>query len=343
MAACVERLTIVNTAVADQEDALEGLTWLLLNRWVIRQQAPAERAVRLGAVPDWLAVGVAQNLYPELRSRNNRLVGSRWMKGATMDMFELLTSEFLPPGRWIEKAEAGVAMAWMMDHLGGPERMSLLFDKWALSEDVDLEWISKEWLGFSSRREMAKSWDLWLACQQQAITATAEGVERLTQLREMLFVNLEDYSLVGPGLPDRVTFSDMIKLRSKPWVPLLAERLSLRIQALSLGQPADFQQVTSAYGEFLEMLKKSSGHKGGLFGGRFVVPRLAKELNGADDKLRELESDWTEQRRFMDQVAADLDGVTQAGENPTWRSTGDLDDKRIKNYLDEVEKQQSPR
>lgn len=92
-----QRLILGRGDELDREDALEGLVWLLLNRWPIQRQSGADRARELATVPDWLSVGVAQNLYAELRARNAATIQTRWREDRLTAWPELVEGEFLPP------------------------------------------------------------------------------------------------------------------------------------------------------------------------------------------------------------------------------------------------------
>lgn len=337
-----QRLSVINVASADQEDMLEGLVWLLVNRYVIQEQTSAERAARLGATPDWLAVGVAQGLYPELRQRNTRLVVARWLDGATVDLPGLLDHEFLPPGRWIEKAQAGLTVDWMSELAASRQGYAALWRHLAAAPRPDLAWLARDWLGFPSLRELNKSWDLWLARQQLVVTASAEGLARLARLRKLLEVRPEDYAVAGVGVPPGLTPARMIEQRAEPWMPVLAGRVNLSVQSVGLGQGADLQEVTRAYGQFFDALERA-GRKGrGLLGARTDASRLQKLLNEADERLVRLERAWSERSRYLDDVASGrANGPGQVvAEDAEWGSVEGADAERIRSYLDEVERRQ---
>jgi hypothetical protein len=340
-----QRLSVVNVSDVDQEDMLEGLVWLLLNRFVIHEQTPQQRDDHLGAVPDWLAVGVAQCLYPELRQRNTRLVTDRWVEGATADLPELLSVEFLPPGRWIEKAQAGLAVEWMTRGMDASNGMTPLWQELARTSRVDMKWLAEEWMGLLSKREMYKAWDLWLASQQRVVTASEEELSRFKRLRAMMVVRPEDYAVAGPGVPASMTMAHMIKMRAQPWMPSLAERLNMNIQSVSLGQGGDLQVVTAAYGRFLDALKRAGGKGRGLLGSRTDASSLAKMLSEADRLLVQVETSWSDRTRYLDDVASGLATAPgeSAGASAPWESLGDESLDRIRSYLDQMEGRQPAR
>jgi len=74
-------LTIVNRTLVDREDLLEGLCHLLLNRWIHVRQTRKSLDERPGQFPHWFTYGIAQSLYPELMSRNLRLIEQEEQKG----------------------------------------------------------------------------------------------------------------------------------------------------------------------------------------------------------------------------------------------------------------------
>ena len=108
----MQKLILVNSERIDQEDVLEGLCWLLLNRYVIGLQTFEQKISRLGSVPDWLSTGAAQNLYLALRTRNRQVVIRRWLRNEDLPFNQILDLDVLPAGRWGEKAFCGLAVDW---------------------------------------------------------------------------------------------------------------------------------------------------------------------------------------------------------------------------------------
>ena len=285
-----QKLIVFNPAAADQEDVLEGLCWLLLNRYVIARQDAVQRNARLGAVPDWLSAGLSQQLFPELRARNSRVVLRYWTQGDSLPLAELLNFEVLPEGRWSEKAFCGLAFEWLASQPRPGELFGGMFARLANGEPVTPEWLAQALIGKSSARDMEKAWDLWLAEQTQVKRAGAElYTEQIDALRRLLDVRPEELGVkTGEKVPPVLKLSDLIRLRKQPWIPDLAVRLSLKVKGLGIAEPAEFRELTERYGAFLDTLS-GCGPGGFLFG--WFKPSeatLRTKLQAADKEFNRL-------------------------------------------------------
>ncbi len=209
-------------------------------------------------------MGLAQNLYLALRDRNSQVVLSRWREGRSMPLDEILTFEYLPEGRWSEKAFCGVVVDW----LGSLPRASSVFDRLfaslAANEKLTPERLGEIVLGKSAPDELEKTWDLFLAQQTQIkrFWGSMPG-EQLAALDGVRTVRPEDFGYVAEdGLPVELSLPELIERREEPWLRKLAVSLSLKAKGLGLGESEDFRAVANRYGAFFDgLLRRASPRK----------------------------------------------------------------------------------
>lgn len=251
-----QKLYLVNPETGDQEDVLEALVWLLLNRFAIARQDPADRRRRPAEMPEWLAVGVAQNLYASFRARNIGLVLSRWRDGDGLALSQILALEYLPPGRWSEKAQCGVAVDWLSSVAREHDLWEVLFDRVAKGGKIEPEWMADRLLGSGSARLLEKHRELWLARQLgiKRIGGTL-GSDPLPALDALLTLHPREAGWSGSEpMPETLSLEQLIERRQEPWAPVLARWLTMKLQVLGLGEDVEFQRVLKAYSDFLEQL-----------------------------------------------------------------------------------------
>ena len=300
-----QKLVIINSARTDQEDLLEGLCWLLLNRYVVNRQDGQQREEHLGTVPDWLSVGIAQNLYPGLRSRNIRAVLDRWQAGEAMPVRDVFQQEYLPDGRWIEKAVCALAVDWLTVREQSAPLFEAAFDRLAENKTLTAEWF------IQSRRvpapqyvELEKSWDLWIARQQLLGQDWGSlSFKNLAELRTALVIRPADYGIFSNDVPAVVSPERLIRLRDQPWVPRLAARVSLKIKSIGIGQSGDGQAVFRQFGLFFDRLAQQTASRKGLR--RLISPpglssrELESLLADAEKALADLERNIALQEKYL--------------------------------------------
>ncbi len=284
-----QKLIIVNPVRADQEDVLEGLCWLLLNRYVINKQTFEQRARRLGTVPDWLSVGVAQNAYLALRSRNSQVVVQRWRAGDAMVFADILNLEYLPPGRWGEKAFSGVAVDWLASQPKPGAVFDALFSTLAEGQRIAPEQIAGLVTGSQSLRDLEKGWDLWIA-QQTLVRRNWGGVspEQIAALKQALIVQPAVLGVdTGRGVPAAMRPIDLIESCDQRWMAPLAVKEAFTIRSLGIGEAQEFRDVAERYGLFFDALaRRSSAWFARL---RFSKSKLRSLLDQADRALDEFQ------------------------------------------------------
>lgn len=252
-----QELTFVNPGAMDQEDALESLTALLLNRWIHARQSKDERRARPGVFPDWFAVGVAQNLYPELRVRNQRELAAR-ERGVSLFSPLSVTNRFhLPPGRWPEKAHAGMVVAWLADSAGAASLVAHAADRLAAGALLDADFmrsVSRE----PDERSISMAWDLWVAKQDRRL-APGENATDHQELARILSLPAVEFGLVmPPGMPDSaLTVSLLIDERDQEWVHRYSRAVAWRLRQEAIGKTPQLASMAGRFAEFFDALALS--------------------------------------------------------------------------------------
>ncbi len=320
-----QRLILGRGDELDQEDALEGLVWLLLNRWPIQRQSGADRARELATVPDWLSVGVAQNLYAELRARNAATIQTRWREDRLTAWPELVEGEFLPAGRWAAKAEAGLFVAWLLER---GARLDTLWEKCAQGHRMNADEVARQVIGVVDRAEATSAWEVWLAAQQdRKRMVTGVDLDQVAEFDALSRIEDPELQAVRADVRAPLTLADLIALRRAAWVPALATRRSWQMQMAMLGRGADWQAVAQRYLQFLDALAgRGKGYRGGLFG-RGASSRQLQALLAEADEARE---------RLRQEIQARTDYLDSVETN---RQATDVDAEETR-YLDAIEQQQ---
>lgn len=305
-----QKLIIVNPDRADQEDILEGLCWLLINRYVIHRQDFDQKSSSLGAVPDWLSVGVAQNLYLALRTRNNQVAIRHWIRNEAPSFSRIMTFESLPEGRWAEKAYCALAADWMASKPDRASAFESLFSRLARGDRITTNFMGVLLTGVESGRELEKGWDLWIAAQTQ-VRQYWGGVsaDRLAALRQLLAAAPDEMGIPdGEGVPAALTLNDLTRYRDAPWLPLYAMRLNLHIRGLGIGEAQEFRDVLDLYGDFLEELTRPRRKLGPLPLFRASPARLNAMLEAADKARTDLESSLDRKTHYVTGMEAAVSG-----------------------------------
>lgn len=258
----IQRITITNPELVDQEDLLESLCRFALARYVIFAQSGEQRQKELGAVPDWLAVGVAQNLYAGLRERNARIMLREWRNGRHFSWAEVLELDRMPDGRWGEKAAAGLAMGLLASQ---PERVELfrkLLGCMVVTRTVTPALFSQLDPAKRSPLMWEKEWDVWMASQEKIIRLRgSDSPAKWEALKRELSIRPLDLGLAEQhGMPAELAPEDLIRFRYETWAAPLATLVAFRIRAGGIGQSQTFWAVSDAYADFFEAVAACRTH-----------------------------------------------------------------------------------
>ncbi|MCX6995626.1 MAG: hypothetical protein NTV49_00715 [Kiritimatiellaeota bacterium] len=295
-----QRVLLLNPDRVDREDFIEAVCWLALNRRGRQAQTAAERPVE---TLEWLAVGLAQNLFGELQQRNRQVVLSRWQQGRRTPWADLVRWRLLPDGRWADKAVCGVAFEWLRSW---PEREELL-RALIRQPPATLEWLVRLAPEPRSARDLEKNWDLWVLRGADVLRDPGELTLRQTDaLRALLTVTPAEFMVGGAQVPERVTAAELIAEARQPWAQTAAWHMLPLLASQGLGRPAEFQAVLAAYAAYFEALaaQPPAGWLRRLFHFRPSRAKLTRLLAVADRQLAELEHTLAQRQQYLSQVEA---------------------------------------
>ena len=345
-----QRLVVPGALRLDEEDLLEGATWLMLNRYAAEYTPAGQRTGMGAAVPDWVSAGLAQNTHAALRSRNRDWISREMAEGRAMSLAQVVKQEWLPPGRWREKAYAAAAVEFLFPD-GDLNAWAPLFKAVGLRQAIDAAWIRQTCAALRDRNPEA-AWKQYL--EQKARTRTVEAwSDRGLQVEEKLLQTLNFHPReLAPGVPDDVPQElfarDLIDHRGQPWVLPLAGALSLQVQSLELGAPPALQEVLASYAAFFDQLGTPPPEKHAWWKrakaakepGKIQPPddatwhvALNQLWTRAERAHQEFLEDNQSRKRYVDSCDRPVDD--DFAEPPASASDGPR--TRIQRYVDEVE------
>ncbi len=331
-----QKLMIENPGAVERGDILDGICWLLLNRWVVAAQSEAQRQRKAGETPDWLAVGVSRNLYPEWRAASVAAVVGEWRAGRTLSVRELWLMTYLPPGHWIEKDWAACGVAWMMSRSTSSALIARLCGELAATGSLPPDWIAQQALNRADMGQAQRDFDLWMARQAEGARMVNDGAaSRLAELRAALQVRPAQLGVpCGSDWPASLALADLIARRHADCVPALADRLCLMLGGLAVGQPAEFRAVIDQYTFFSRALARCGRRS---WFGRLLRPSPAESrLRSLLANAEKARLDW---ERSVQARTDYLDRLEVLGETG---GAGSLLSAPLRAYLDAYEGRAQP-
>ena len=155
-----QEIRVLGPATVDQEQLLEAITWCLVNRHAVYLQSEAERTRAPVECPEWLSTGLAQNLFPETRTRNRSMLQRLMGHSDLMSIDELMAWNKLPTQRPVPRAECELLVSWLRSNSD-----TILYDiclHLSKGNDVGREWVADQF-GVFGRRDVLKAYDVWRA------------------------------------------------------------------------------------------------------------------------------------------------------------------------------------
>ena len=303
-----QRIRICNPARTDTEDFLEALSWLVLNRLAVQAQTRMTMPPP-PHTPEWLAVGLAQNLFTQYPLRNRQVVLHRWQAGRALPLAEVLNWRVLPEGRWADKAVCGIAVEWLLSQPHRAALWSALLARTMAGQSITLEWLAGLLPDAPAVRDMEKRWDLW-------VMHWADAVPNLGALTRQQTDDLRDALKVDPGAYDgknklsgtRLPPEYFIEHRKETWLRQLARQVGANLTATGVGRPLEFQQVLVTYARFFATVADvpSRHWLAHLVHRPPSEKKLCALLAAADAQLVALENTLTERQRYLEQVTQKL-------------------------------------
>ncbi len=279
-------------------------------------------------VPDWLAVGLAQNLDPLLRNRDRRLVGSWIPVSERPDITRVLTWDRLPETWYRTRALCGVAALWVVSLKPQGQGWPLIVERLASGQRLSPVWIGASLAGVKPGAGFAQAWADWLDRQGRMIQDLgAVSTALIDQLKRACDTPASELRGVrGLDPSDRLTPRQLIALRREPPVQLVAELRAQQVQALTIGRAPELAAVGERYALFFEGLSD---------GATYVTLRW---------RLGRAERAWGRLAALTREREAYVDAVEQESA-PAGRTAGPaglpeplLEKSRIEAYLDDAER-----
>jgi hypothetical protein len=328
-----QRLELYGLAQLDQEDVLEGLTWLLLNRRVAARQEGHGEDDEPGRVPDWLAVGVAQGLYAELRERNLGAGLERWAAGQMVAPDRLTARLVMPAGRWAEKVDAALWVAWLLSRPDALAQFNEAWDRVAGRQPLPAAWWMAPRGGEVARRQAEREWELWLAEQRDALRGWGGlNAQQLAHLRDVRQVEAVDLAAVhAPAELGSLGLDQLVQYRDEKWARLLASRIALRLRLTAVGQSVEVQTVASLYADYLDAITGKGGYGWSIFRRGPSVRKLRGLWQAAEEARERLEGDYEARANYLERVSAQLFDAGSKAE------PAEPVDPAVQRYLDDVE------
>ncbi len=239
-------MRISSSSGLDAEFFIESVCAMILDAMICAEQRAAENAVFDESVPAWMAVGMAQSLYPALAERNRGVVINQWRIGHLPDADTILAWRYLPPHRVFEKAVSAVWVAW-------------LAKQWPQPADALTHWIRLLADGqavtpghlFAPDRSAGyegDEWSAYVASLQRLFSGfDAEGAAlRFERYRRALSVAPG----VG-GIPARLELAEdagldaMIPYRHKAWFGVFVSSRRAELASLALAGDPEHQDLVN--------------------------------------------------------------------------------------------------
>lgn len=246
-----QRVRVLNPVRADTEDFLEALCWVVLNRLALQPQANLVMPPP-PQVPEWLAVGLAQNLFPQYPQRNRMVALQRWRAGRATRLAEIVTWQRMSEGRWVDKALCGEALEFLSATPDRTALFSALLERAMAGRDLSIDWLAQR-LGAKDVRALEKQWDLWVLHWEDAVPNFGALTRQNTDaLRELLHVDPSAYGFTTLSAAVRLDPQDFVTRRKEVVMRRLAEQLGPAILSSGLGRPPEYQPVLAAWAAYFD-------------------------------------------------------------------------------------------
>ncbi len=321
-----QRIWIWDLNSMDPEDFLEACSWAVLNRYIDARTAPGKVPE---FVPDWFAVGMAQAVYQPVKMRNNRVILDL-LEGPRFPVLdEVLTWEYLPEGRWGEKAVCGLLMKWLVTFPAKSDRFSGLLDQIADGDGSDIDLITGFLPGFAGKKEARTQWTHWVTSQRRRILVPGTlTLGAFDEVRTLYAVDRNQTMAPTNGVPAKMVLEDLIVRRESEWVKPLCVQRSNAFAVLGIARGGAFKRVMASY----------SGYLIGLSGAKSSA-ELEAMLVRAHKELADLEQLTRARRAYMDGVERSL-GFVSGEEMRRWFwEQGSRGRTVSQKYIDHYERQ----
>jgi hypothetical protein len=309
------RITVAGGFADAVEDFNAQLARLVLSLWTGSSGAPLSRA-------DWLAVGLAENLFPTAKAQNREWVMTLAEEGRLPTLEVILTWNRIPDGPMMEKAVCGQAAGWMLALPGERNPLGAILDQLKRGGRVTGDWLLPILAGASPEDPEA----LWRAGASKRDVISG-GIRPLSpvlfsQFRAALQTPASVLGLGDARDLSRLSPYQLLAVRGAPGARQAALTRAEDVQKLAIGSSPELMEAALRYGSFF---KGVAGRTPGFW--------LRRRLRQADRALRKLEDDAAARTMWMNRYETDADFPDSERSAVFARSV-------LERYVDEVEARQ---
>lgn len=316
------RVLTIHAAIPPDPEVLDERLCRALVIGYIREK----RARRdIPVIPEWLTMGLAQNLTAESRERS-RVVLTGWREHSSVfPLADVFRWQTLPDGWPRQRSFCGLAVHWIgtLGDAGSP--YARILDRLVEDGAVTSAWMAGTFMPGAAEPELESAWRDWLG-RQAALLYSFGGISssQIDHLRDEL--PLEVWAGSGGDEPLWMTPREAIGRRRETGVSFAAMQKAQRLRALTIGKARELAGLGEDFARFYEHVAA---------GGWSVT--LNRELSRAEEKLIHL-GDLTRKREaWLDDVEREMTRAEEGSAKNTPGREPVLEKGRLERYVDEAE------
>lgn len=319
------RVLVVNTAVSPDPEVMDELLCRALMTGYIRERRRGVAGSRMPAIPQWLTMGVAQNLDAAVRGRNRDVVTEWRPESEVPTLADVFRWESIPEGWPRYRSVCGMVTQWLGTFGVSVSPYVRIMDRLADTGGVREEWLAETLTGLGTGAAMEQAWREWLQRQGNLIHSFGEVSSRLIgQVQAELPLAVSS----GPdnAVPLWLTPREAIARRGEPGVSFAALQKAQRLRSVTLGKAEELVSVGEDFAVFYERLAS----------GAWTVT-LSRALGRAEKKL-ELLAELTRKREaYLDALEREVRDRSGEWRDPAPAREPVLEKGRFERYVDEAE------
>ncbi len=283
------RIVVQGPWEAADADFNAQLARLVLSLWTGSSGAPLSRA-------DWLAVGLAENLFPTVKAQNREWVMALAEEGRLPTLGTILTWNRIPDGPMMEKAACGQAVGWMLSLPGQRDVLGALLDQLKRGDRVTAGWLLPRLAGDTPEDPEL----LWRAAAAKR-DVIAGGIRPLSPVLFRQFYAALQTPAAALGLDGGSELTalspyQLLAVRGSPEARQAARLRAEDVKKLAVGSAPELTAVALRYAHFFQGV---AGHMPAFW--------LRRRLRQADRALRELEDAVSARTVWMNQFESNGD------------------------------------
>jgi len=278
-----------------------------------------------GLLPEWLTMGMAQNLRMEQRLRNRTVLTAMRSESGTPGIADAMKWRTIPAGWPRHRAVCGMIVAWMGSYGEKGSPYARILDRLAEGGEVTPEWLAVEVTGSGSVQGMEAAWENWVGRQGNLVQTFGElSSDLISQLK--LEIPLAAGAAVTGGCAVVLEPREAIRERAVPWVAQAALEKAQRLRVLTLGKAEELVAAGERFARFYEDLANGA-----------PVLLLRYEIRRAEAELRELASLTRQREIYLDGIENELDRKTPWRVDNAESRMPVLEKGELERYVDRVE------